>query len=238
MGFISHKMCPNNYRCWNCELDQRMEDLAKTHPIFLLKDARSKEKETIGHFEMRFDRFYHEGHVWVKRINGLMRLGIDDFTRQIIGSVNDMRLPSIGTTLEPGDTLFEISGNEKTLLFYTPVAGNIVHINPDILDNPSLASLAPYERGWILTIEPPDILEVSKELLSGRAAKEWLKHEFKEFHALVKQEVKTGLPFGKPIPKNFAKRLSNDTWKKIHKTFFVKKRKKKRVKLRSIEDIQ
>lgn len=238
MGFISHKMCPNNYQCWNCELDQRMEDLAKTHPIFILKHSRSKEKETIGHFEIRFDRFYHEGHIWVKRINGLMRLGIDDFTRQIIGLVDDMRLPPIGTTFESGDTLFEISGNEKTLLFYTPIEGDIVHINPDILDNPKLASMSPYERGWILTIEPLDILRVSKELLSGRSAKEWLKHEFNEFHDLVRKETETDLPLDKPIPKDFAKTVSKDIWKKIHKMFFIKKRKKKQVKLHRIEDFQ
>lgn len=238
MGFIPHKMCPNNYQCWNCELDQRMEDLAKTHPIFILKHAREEEKETIGHFEIRFDRFYHEGHVWVKRINGLMRLGIDDFARQIIGWVDDMRLPSIGTTLEPGDTLFEISGNEKKILFHTPIAGDIVHINPDILDNPKLASMAPYERGWILSIEPLDILRVSKELLSGRSAKEWLKHEFNEFHDMVGQELGTDLPLNKPIPRDFAKTVGDDTWKKIHKRFFIKKRKKKQVKLRSIEDFQ
>jgi len=152
--------------------------------------------------------------------------------------VDDMRLPSIGTTLESGDTLFEISGNEKTLLFYTPIEGDIVHINPDILDNPSLASMSPYERGWILTIEPMDILRASKELLSGRSAKEWLKHEFSEFHDLVRQETKTDLPLDTPIPKDFAKTVSKDIWKKIHKTFFIKKRKKKRVKLYRIEDIQ
>ncbi|TFG72799.1 MAG: 2Fe-2S iron-sulfur cluster binding domain-containing protein [Flavobacteriales bacterium] len=237
MGFISHKMCPNNYQCWNCELDQRMEDLAKTHPIFMLKHSRSEEKETIGHFEIRFDRFYHEGHVWVKRINGLMRLGIDDFTRQILGTVSDMRLPFIDTVLEPEDTLFEIFGNERTLLMYAPLGGKIININPDILDNPSLVSMAPYERGWILTVEPLDIPRASRELLSGRSAKEWLKLESHKFHEFIKKETGTDLPFDKPIPKDFAKTVSKDTWKKIHKIFFIRKKKKNNVKLFRIEDI-
>ena len=86
--------------------------------------------------------------------------------------------------------------------------------------------MAPYERGWILTIEPLDILRISKELLSGRSAKEWLKHEFNEFHDLVRQETETDLPPEKPIPKGFAKTVADDTWKKIHKSFFITKRKK------------
>jgi bidirectional [NiFe] hydrogenase diaphorase subunit len=237
MGFISHKICSNYFQCWNCEYDQRMEDLAKTHPIFLLKDTRAKEKETISQFEIRFDRFYHEGHLWIKRINGSVRLGIDDFTRQIIGSVRDMRLPSINTLIDPGNTIIEVSGNEKTLSIYAPLEGKVVDINPGILDNPSIATMAPYESGWILDIEPDDMLQGLKDLLSGRAAKEWLKLESHKFHDLIRIETETDLPLDQPIPKDFSAGISEDTWKKIHETFFTQKKKKKKVKLYAVEDL-
>jgi len=237
MGFISHKICSNNFECWNCEYDQRMEDLARTHPIFLLKDTRAKEKETISQFEMRFDRFYHEGHLWIKRINGSIRLGIDDFTRQIIGSVNNMRLPSINTIVDPMDSIIEISGNEKTLSMHAPIEGKVVDINPDILDNPSLAGIAPYERGWILAVEPVDMLQGLKSLLSGRAAKEWLKLESRKLHDLIRKETETDLTLNQPIPKDFAATVSKGTWEKIHTTFFTHKRKKKKVKLYAVEDL-
>ena len=237
MGFISHKICSNNFECWNCEYDQRMEDLACTHPIFLLKDTRAKEKETISQFEMRFDRFYNEGHLWIKRINGSIRLGIDDFTRQIIGSVSDMRLPSINTMVDPRDSIIEISGNEKILSMYAPLEGKVVDINPDILDNPSLAGMAPYERGWILSLEPVDMLQGLKSLLSGRAAKEWLKLESHKFHDLIRKETEMDLPLDQPIPKDFAATISKNTWEKIHKTFFTQKKKKKKVKLYGVEDL-
>jgi len=214
-----------------------MEDLAKTHPIFLLKDNRAKEKETISQFEIIFDRFYHEGHLWIKRINGLVRLGIDDFTRQIIGSVREMRLPSINTVIDAGDTIIEISGNEKTLSMYAPLEGKVVDINPDILDNPSLAGMAPYESGWILAVEPQDMLQGLKTLLTGRSAKEWLKLESHKFHDLISKEAETDLPIDQPIPRDFAAGVSENTWKKIHETFFTQKKKKKKVKLYSVEDL-
>ena len=80
MGLISHKICPTNYECWNCEVDQRMEDLAASHPVFILKAAREKERQVVGKFEILFDRLYREGHIWVKRMDGLVRIGVDGFT--------------------------------------------------------------------------------------------------------------------------------------------------------------
>jgi hypothetical protein len=40
------------------------------------------------------------------------------------------------------------------------------------------------------------------------------------------------------MPKDFAKTVSQDTWKKMHKLFFIREKKKKQVKLFRIEDIQ
>ena len=237
MCLISDKICPSNYQCWSCEYDQRMEDLAETHPIFMRKHEKALEKVNIDGFEIRLDRLYNEGHIWIKQINGEFRMGIDDFCRQIIGPISDMRLPTVNTLFDSNDVLMEISGNGKTLQIYAPFEGKVVDINPDILDNPSLASMAPYVRGWILTLEPVDILQVLNELLFGRSAKEWLKLDAHKFHEVIKKETETNLALDMPIPKDFAITVSKDTWKKIHKIFFVRKKKKKKVKLFRIEDI-
>jgi len=237
MGFVSHKICPNNFQCWNCEVDQGVEDLAATHPVFMLKQAREKEKEMIGPFEIRFDRAYGEGHIWLRRMNGSFRVGIDDFARQIIGSVVNLKLPSLNTLIEPGDRFCEISGIDKTMRICAPIDGKIIDINPNILDNPSLVSIAPYERGWILTIEPVDLLQASKNLLRGRSAKEWLKREAHRFYALIDKETNMGLLPENPIPDDFAKTVDRDLWRKIEKTFFMHKRKKKRVNLYGIDRV-
>ena len=237
MGLVSHKICPNNYRCWNCEVDQRMEDFAKTHPIFLLRQEREKEKAKIDQFDLPLDRMYDENHLWVRRINGFVRMGIDDFARKIIGRVEDIKLPPVDTKLNPLDPLLVISGNEKTLRITSPIEGKLIDINPHILDNPSLISVAPYERGWILTVEPVDMLEASRQLILGRSAKEWLKLESHKFHDLLNKGTQMDLSPEKPIPSDFARIINRDIWNKIQRTFFAKKKKKK-IKLYKKEDIQ
>ncbi|MCJ7685442.1 MAG: 2Fe-2S iron-sulfur cluster-binding protein [Desulfobacteraceae bacterium] len=237
MGFVSHKICPNNFQCWNCEVDQRMEDLAATHPVFMLKQARAKEKETIDRFEIRFDRLYGEGHLWLKRVDGSFRIGIDDFARQIIGQIADMRLPSINTEVDSGDLILEISGSGKTLHMYSPTKGKIVDINANVLDNPSLVSIATYERGWIVALEPEDVLEASKGLLSGRSAKEWLKLESHEFDDLIGKMTRKDVFPERQLPGNFARLIEKDVWGKIEKQFFKRKGVKKRVKLHRIDEL-
>ncbi len=237
MGFISHKICPNNYECWSCEVDQRMEDLAKTHPVFMLKEAREKEKETIDQFELLFDRMYDEGHVWCKRINGYFRMGIDDFTRQLIGQISDIKLPVLNTVIRAGEPLWILTGNEKTLHMNASIEGEIVDVNPDILDNPSLIGMDPYGRGWILTLKPNDVFQASRTLLSGRSAKEWLKSESHKFYDLITKKTEMDFSPDTPIPNDFARMVERGLWRKIDKTFFMFKGKKKKVKLYGIDDI-
>jgi glycine cleavage system H protein len=210
-----------------------MEDLGTNHPVFMLKEARAKEKETVGGFEMLSDRFYDEGHIWVRRLNGSVRMGIDDFTCQIIGVVHDIKLPPVNSFISQGDPLCIISGNEKNLHLYAPLEGKIIDINPDIIDNPSLVSIAPHGRGWILLVEPSDIVQVSKELLSGRSAIEWLKHESHKFYEFIREETEMALPSNGSIPPDLSRTLKKDIWDKIDKAFFMV-RKKRKVRLHSV----
>ncbi|HUV77279.1 MAG TPA: 2Fe-2S iron-sulfur cluster-binding protein [Desulfobacterales bacterium] len=233
MGFISYKVCANDFQCWNCEVDQRMEDLSTSHPVFMLREARAKEREKFGGFEMLSDRLYDEGHIWVKRINGTVRMGIDDFTRQIVGQINDIKLPSVNSFISQGDPLCIISANGKTLHLYAPLDGKIVDINPDIIDNPSLISMAPHRRGWILMVEPSDIVQASKELLSGRSATEWMTHESRKFYDFVRENMEMELSPERPIPPHFLRTLEPDVWNEMDKTFFMVRR-KRRAKLHSI----
>ncbi|MFH1481630.1 MAG: 2Fe-2S iron-sulfur cluster-binding protein [Pseudomonadota bacterium] len=223
MGFIPHKVCPNNYVCWNCEVDQKMEDLAATHPVFMLKQTREAEREKIAQFELRFDRMYNEGHIWAKKINGYFRLGIDDFTRQLLGRIEEIKMPEPNALIRSGEPIWIITGNGKTLHMYTLFEGKLIHINPDIQDRPSLIGTDPYDRGWILTFEPTDLLHTAKGLRKGRSAKEWLKNVADRLHALIEGNTNLNLSPQRPIPRDFAALLDRDVWRKIDQDFFEPK---------------
>lgn len=43
MGVIESAICANSFRCWKCEVEQRILDQLETHPIFLARDRAKKE---------------------------------------------------------------------------------------------------------------------------------------------------------------------------------------------------
>ncbi|MFH1351032.1 MAG: glycine cleavage system protein H [Pseudomonadota bacterium] len=204
-----------------------MEDLAATHPVFMLKHARAVEKEQIAQFELRFDRMYDKGHVWARRMNGYFRLGIDDFTRKLLGRIEDIRLPQVNTSVKSGDPIWIIYGNGRTLHMYTPIEGKLIDFNPDIIVNPNLISIDPYDRGWISTFEPVDLLQASNALLAGRSAKEWLQNVAERFYDLVHEETGIHLNPESPIPEDFARLIHENVWKKLDKNFFMPKEPRK-----------
>ncbi|MBI5479302.1 MAG: (2Fe-2S)-binding protein [Deltaproteobacteria bacterium] len=87
LGVVAHLNCFNNFECYHCEIDQRMEDTFGTHPAFAVKPAQRKLPQHVGPFLWAPDRAYHPGHVWAKEVGDVVLVGIDDFARQLVGSI-------------------------------------------------------------------------------------------------------------------------------------------------------
>jgi bidirectional [NiFe] hydrogenase diaphorase subunit len=48
MGLVSDAVCPLNYECHRCEIDQRMWEESGTHPAFSMKAPRGKGRKRAG----------------------------------------------------------------------------------------------------------------------------------------------------------------------------------------------
>ena len=82
-------------------------------------------------------------------------------------------------------------------------------------------------------MEPSDLIQASKELLSGRSAMEWLRHESHKFYDFIREETEIALPSDGSIPPDFGRNLKKDIWDKIDTTFFMV-RQKRAVELHSV----
>ena len=169
-------------------------------------------------------------------MNGFFRMGIDDFARQIIGKADDIKVPPMNTKLDRNDPIWLISTGQKGLHMYSPLSGKVVDINPDIIDHPELTTSDPYGRGWILAIEPDDLLKTSKEMLAGRSAKEWLKLEATQLAELISKDEGIQRQTKKPILSDFASKSDRRIWGKIDRLFFAPER--KRVRLKEAADLK
>ena len=219
MGIFSRKLCPNNYECWNCEVDQRFEDYYGTHGLFLLTKMRDEEIKVAG-FKLPLDRMYTRGHVWIKQIGKIIRIGIDDFARQIIGPVQAIKLPGIGMMVDKGEPIWVLSGSDKILTMFSPVEGKIVDVNPNIIDSPFLIRMDAYERGWIMDIEPENLPRDVSSFKYGRAVEGWIRLDSDQLHELIQIETSIDSLWDGPLPVDFPRLMDEIVWKKISHQFF------------------
>jgi glycine cleavage system H protein len=114
------------------------------------------------------DVYYHDGHAWAKLDEGnRVRIGLDDFTQQVMGDIEDIEIPSIGSQLKQGEVAWKLSQGKRKLSQLAPLGGTVVELNEKLIKDPSLANSSPYEKGWILKIQPEAFSEEMPELMDS-----------------------------------------------------------------------
>ena len=60
---------------------------------------------TLEWFALADDRYYHQGHSWVRPDDGdVVRIGIDDFAQRLLGPADEVLAPREGARLEQGES--------------------------------------------------------------------------------------------------------------------------------------
>jgi hypothetical protein len=66
------------------------------------------------------------------------------------------------------------------------VSGKVTDVNAQLLDNPELIKLKPYDLGWICKIEPTKLTDDLKEMKVGEDAVAWYREEIERFTKMKK----------------------------------------------------
>jgi CheY-like chemotaxis protein len=128
-------------------------------------------------------------HSWARRLmNGMVRVGIDDFTHKTIGRIDSVELPGKGRMVAKGDPLFSLLQGNLSLSVPSPVSGRVAGVNVELLDHPELIKLKPYELGWFCRIEPSKLNDDLKELKVGEDAVSWYREEVDRYTEM-KQKI-------------------------------------------------
>jgi bidirectional [NiFe] hydrogenase diaphorase subunit len=222
MGMFAHKICPNSFECFRCEVDQRMEDTFGTHPALAIRPAGAKQAEKIQEFTLRPDVLYHPGHVWARPLNGKVMLGLDDFAQQLVGNVKDISLLPAGKSVNPGDMAWELTcGEDKQAKMLFPFGGRIADVNPDVMNDPSLVRKDSYSRGWIYLMAPGED-DYQADLLSRYNAKEWLISEANRLHEMMEGKAGLIITDGGHLLEDLPDKLSEQEWNNLVGEFFLR----------------
>ena len=116
---------------------------------------------------------YSKDHEWVQLTGTTARIGITDFAQDALGDVVFVQAPSVGTSVNSGDSISEVESTKSVSDIYAPVTGVVSSANEALDADPSLINSDPYGSGWICEIKVSANLDTS-HLLSASAYSEFV----------------------------------------------------------------
>jgi glycine cleavage system H lipoate-binding protein/ferredoxin len=221
MGLISYKVCPNNFDCATCDVDQRLQEEFGTHPILALAPGLRRRPRRVGHFDVVEDRLYFHGHTWVKISKEHARVGLDDFAQRVIGDISGVKLRGgPGDVVRRGDPSLDVSsnGHRATMLF--PVSGKIIQVNPSLEKDPSLINEDCYRRGWLYIMGPTNDYEEVRQLVGPNEAGQWTQAESDRLLRALSESGSVALSDGGELLSNFSREIKKETWDRLAGMFF------------------
>ena len=98
------------------------------------------------------DRRYARTHEWHRLDGQEVILGITKFAVDELTDVTYVEITADGP-VKAGEAIGEIESVKATSDIYAGVDGEVVAVNQEVLDDPSLVNQDPYVRGWIVRLQ-------------------------------------------------------------------------------------
>ncbi|MBC8185335.1 response regulator [candidate division KSB1 bacterium] len=144
------------------------------------------ESKSKHEFNVPAGVFISPAHNWVKlELNGLVRIGIDDFTQKTLGKIDDLELPKAGLNIKKGEPLFTIKQGSYSMKIPSPVSGKVATVNTNLNEHIEYVNMKTYELGWICNIEPANLTDELKTLKIGADTVSWYQKEIDKFSKMV-----------------------------------------------------
>lgn len=102
---------------------------------------------------------YTVEHEWVKQEDGKIRIGITDFAQQELGDIVFVELPEVGDELTRNEPFGSVESVKTVSELYAPISGTVVEVNEELADSPEFVNESPYEKAWMIVVEPSNIEE-------------------------------------------------------------------------------
>ncbi|KLV26334.1 glycine cleavage system protein H [Niallia circulans] len=106
------------------------------------------------------DLRYSKEHEWVKVEGDNARVGITYFAQSELGDIVFVELPEVGDEVTANEPFGSVESVKTVSELYAPISGKVVEVNEELSDNPEFVNESPYEKAWMVVIEPSDKADI------------------------------------------------------------------------------
>ncbi len=177
--FTEDELVEFTRKCLIRRHDRLQKGLAPTVRVVTTDRLRANE------FRIPGGVFISGGHVWVSvTVPGIVRVGMDDFARKMIGHIDGIELPAEGAALKKGDPLFKVRQGGRVATFHAPVSGVVQNLNTDLPRNLDWLERHTYENGWVCSMKPDHLADELAQMNIGDKAAAWYQLEIARLQQL------------------------------------------------------
>jgi glycine cleavage system H protein len=119
------------------------------------------------------DLLYNAEHDWARLDGDEAVLGITWFAVDSLGELVHFEPPEVGATIARNASYGEVESVKAVSDLIAPLSGEVLEVNPLVVDAPETVNEDPYGDGWLLRIRLADPAEVDA-LLDAAAYRELL----------------------------------------------------------------
>lgn len=178
--------------------------------------------EFVEGFHVPENLRYHPGHGWALRERSrLARVGVDEFGAALLGAVDSIELPKPGHWVRQGQRAWNFYRNGEKTQMVSPVEGEVVEVNEEVIKDPSLLRKDPFGKGWLMAVHVPDEESVQHNLLPVHLVKDWIRQCAERLFARQPQLAGPVMADGGRPIESMTAGLPGSSWMELTKEFFL-----------------
>jgi glycine cleavage system H protein len=95
---------------------------------------------------------FTKDHEWLKVEDGTATIGITAHAAEQLGDLVFVELPEVGKEIDKGGNAAVVESVKAASDVYAPVAGTVLEVNQEIVDDPSIVNTDPQGAGWFFKV--------------------------------------------------------------------------------------
>ena len=103
---------------------------------------------------------FSKEHEWIKLEEDVATIGITKHATEMLGDIVFTELPEKGSSVEKDGTVGVVESTKAASDVYTPVSGEVIDTNQEIVDDPSKINQDPENNAWFFKLKIKDKSEM------------------------------------------------------------------------------